>query len=249
MSEIAQNVGEDFTLSATDCLGIESMRRKRLIPSLKLTLESRVHRVGTLKGLPRLFLFRRAFCFYWGIIISLLIYLKWYYPLYLTSTVNRNALQDFGKDWCRMRNARIDWEGIRKPCEGNTVYEENLPGWNAENRTNGRYSFLESMDIRPAGEFSRLTIQTLTSYGLPKSVGGDYWRVFISGPTGFAPTVIDHGNGMYEILFLVLNSGNYCMFAVLDHSICDGMKDPPDYWFISGKKIFFLIFYFFSCLS
>ncbi|KAJ7379993.1 hypothetical protein OS493_012755 [Desmophyllum pertusum] len=54
-------------------------------------------------------------------------------------------------------------------------------------------------------------------------------------PTGFAPTVIDLGNGMYEVLFLILDPGNYCVSAVLDHSLCDGMKDPPDYWFISGN--------------
>lgn len=237
MSGTARDDAE-FASSTAEHLDVDRMRRKRLIPSLQLTLQSRVHRVGTLKGLPRLFVLRRAFCFYWGVIITLLIYLKWYYPLYLTSTVNRSALQDFGTDWCRMRNARIDWERIRQPCEGNTVYEDNLPGWSVENRTNGRYSLVDSMDIRPAGEFSRITLQTLTAYGLPKSVGGDYWRVFISGPTGFAPTVFDHGNGTYEILFLILRPGNYCLSAVLDHSICDGMKDPPDYWFISGEKHF-----------
>lgn len=235
MNGISHDV-EDFTLSSHEQFSNESMRRKTLIPKLKLTLESRVHRLGTLKGLPRLFLFRRAFFFYWGLIILLFIYLKWNYPLYLTSNVNRNTLQDFGRDWCRMRNARIDWKRIREPCEQNTVYEYSLPGWSKENRTNGRFSFLDFMDIRPAGEFSKVMIRTQTAYGLIKSVGGDYWRVFISGPTGFAPTVFDHGNGSYEILFLILRPGNYCVSAVLDHSICEGMKDPPDYWFISGKK-------------
>lgn len=216
----------------------DSMRRKsRIIPSLKYSIQDQVRKVGTLRGLPRLFFLRRAFCFYWCVIISLFIYLKWYYPLYLTSTVNRNTLEDFGRDWCRMRNARIDWARIREPCQGNLVFENNLPGWNIENRTNSEHSFVTSMDIRPAGQFSRLTIQTQTSDGLPKSVGGDFWRVFISGPTGFAPTVIDLGNGMYEVLFLILDPGNYCVSAVLDHSLCDGMKDPPDYWFISGKII------------
>lgn len=235
MSATEQDDTDFISLSTTDHQEIDNMRRKRLIPSLKHTIQARVHKVGTLRGLPRLFLLRRAFCFYWGVIISLFIYLKWYYPLYLTSTVNRNTLEDFGRDWCRMRKARIDWKRIREPCEGNTIYEDNLPGWNIENRTNPTESFVKSMDIRPAGQFSKLQIQTQTSDGRPKSVGGDYWRVFISGPTGFAPTVIDLGNGLYEILFLVLAPGNYCVSAVLDHSLCDGMKDPPDYWFISGN--------------
>ena len=229
--------GDDFSALDADHFDVESMRRKKLIPSFHRTLQSRVRRVGTLKGFPRLFFLRRAFCLYWVVIISLLIYLKWYYPLYLTNTTIRSTVQDFSTDWCRIRNARIDWKRIHETCEGNTVYETHLPGWGEENRTNGRYSFVESMDIRPVGEFSRITMQTLTAYGRLKSVGGDYWRVFISGPTGFAPTVFDRRNGLYEILFLVLQPGNYCLSAVLDHSICEGMKDPPNYWFISGEWI------------
>lgn len=241
MSVTEQDDTDFISLSTADHQEINSMRRKRLLPSLKHTIQARVHKVGTLRGIPRLFLLRRAFCFYWGVIISLFIYLKWYYPLYLTSTVNRNTLEDFGKDWCRMRNARINWKQIREPCEDNTVYEDNLPGWNIENRTNPIKSFVKSMDIRPAGQFSKLQIQTQTSDGVPKSVGGDSWRVFISGPTGLAPTVIDLGKGLYEILFLILVPGNYCLSAVLDHSLCDGMKDPPDYWFISGKRFSFIL--------
>lgn len=227
----------DFIItSSTDNQNCDNMRRKKLIPSIQQSIKTRVHKVGTLRGLPRLFLLRRAFCFYWCVIISLFIYLKWYYPLYLTSNVNRNTLEDFGRDWCRMRNERVDWGRLREPCIGNTVYENNLPGWNVENRTNGRMSFVSSTHIQPAGQFSRIIIQSQTVEDLPKSVGGDYWRVFISGPTGFAPTVTDLGNGEYEILFLILHPGNYCLSAVLDHSLCDGMKDPPDYWFVSGNS-------------
>lgn len=49
--------------------------------------------------------------------------------------------------------------------------------------------------------------------------------------------VIDFGNGLYEILFLVLVYGNYCVLVVLDYLFCDGMKDFFDYWFILGKEI------------
>ena len=153
------------------------------------------------------------------LIISLLIYLKWYYLLYLPSTVNRNTLEDFGKDQCRMRKARICWKRIREPCQGNTIYEDNLPGWNIENRTNPTRSFVKSMDIRPAGQFSKLQVQTQTSDGPPKSVGGDYWRVFNSGPTWFAPTVLDLCSGLYEILSLVLAPVSTKMKQnILDHT-------------------------------
>ena len=236
MSGTEQNDAE-FTQPAGNDSISEGMRRSRLIPTLQGTLQARVNRVGTLRKLPRLFILQRAFCLYWALSVVFFIYLKWYFPHYLTSTVNRRTSEDFGRDWCRVRRARIDWKQIRESCKGNIKYDRNLPGWNAENRTDSYKSLIYSMDIRPVGEFSRLIIKTRTSEGKPKMIGGDYWRVFINGPSGLAPSVIDHRNGSYEVLFLIIQHGNYCMSAVLDHSLCDGMKDPPDYWYISGNRV------------
>ena len=189
----------------------------------------------TLRSLPRVFILRRAFFLFWILTVILFVYLKWYFPLYLTSTVNRNSLEEFKWDWCRVRRVSINWELLRSPCEGNTKFGRSLPGWGIENRTDPRQSFIPYMDIRSAGEFSRFSIQSQTSSGQPKAIGGDDWRVLIWGPSVLAPTVIDHKNGTYEVLFLILEPGTYSGFIVLDYSLCDGMKNPPEYWFMIGK--------------
>lgn len=189
----------------------------------------------TLRSLPRVFILRRVFFLFWILTVILFVYLKWYFPLYLTSTVNRNSLEEFRWDWCRVRRVSINWELLRSPCEGNTKFGRSLPGWGIENRTDPRQSFIPYMDIRPAGEFSRFSIQSQTSSGQPKAIGGDDWRVLIWGPSVLAPTVTDHKNGTYEVLFLILEPGTYSGLIVLDYSLCDGMKNPPEYWFMIGK--------------
>ena len=184
-----------------------------------------------------MFVLRRVFFLFWTLTVTLLLYLKWYFPLYLTSTVNRSSLEEFRKDWCRLRKITTDWELLSKPCKGNTKFRVNLPGWGLVNRTDPTQSFIPFMDIKPAGEFSRFSIQSQTSSGQPKIVGGDDWRIFIWGPTSLVPTVIDHENGTYEVVFLILEPGTYHASIVLDYSMCDGMKNPPDNWFMLGRYI------------
>ena len=211
----------------------QGLRRK--LRQFRISAQFLVTRRRTLRGLPRIFVLRRAFFLFWALTVTLFVCLKFYFPLYLTSTVNRNSLEEFRNDWCRVRRAATDWELLRTTCEGNTKFGVNLPGWGIENRTDPVKSFIPLIDIKPAGEFSRFSIQSQTSNGQPKTVGGDDWRVLIWGPSVLAPTVIDHGNGTYEVLFLILEPGTYSAVIVLDYSLCDGMKNPPDYWFMLGK--------------
>lgn len=198
-------------------------------------IQVRIHRSITIRGVPRLFLLRRLFCLYWIIVVSLLIYLKLYFPLYLTSTVSRNTLEEFRSDWCRVREARSNWRSLLSPCDGNTGWGEPPQGWSEENSTDPNMSFISLMTINPAGEFSRISIQSQTSRGQPKSFGGDSWVVHVRGPSSLAPSVIDHGNGTYEALFLVMEPGKYWVYAYLDYTLCNGYKDPPDNWFAMGK--------------
>ena len=71
---------------------------------------------------------------------------------------------------------------------------------------------------------------------LDKTIGGDSWRVHVRGPSSMSPRVIDHNNGKYEVIFLVLESGKYDVEVVLEYSLCDGYKDPPRDWFIKGNS-------------
>ncbi|XP_078350724.1 uncharacterized protein LOC144635498 isoform X1 [Oculina patagonica] len=142
---------------------------------------------------------------------------------------------DFMRQWCRIRQARVDWEQMLKPCKGNLAWGVKLPGWEAEHRTDPDESFISLWDIRPGGEFSTLSIRTVDSNGQEKKIGGDSWRVQLKGPASVAGTVFDHMNGTYEVVFLITEPGNYQVEAILDHSLCDGLKDPPLDWFIVGN--------------
>lgn len=75
----------------------------------------------------------------------------------------------------------------------------------------------------------------MTKKGDIKTFGGDAWRVYIrQGPASIAPQVWDLENGMYEVLFLVMEPGNYSAQIILDFTLCDGLRDPPVDWFIIG---------------
>ena len=76
----------------------------------------------------------------------------------------------------------------------------------------------------------------MTSQGLHKTFGGDSWRIRIrQGPASLAPVVFDLDNGLYEVLFLVLEPGFYNATIVLDHTLCDGYRDPPEKYFKNGE--------------
>ena len=142
-------------------------------------------------------------------------------------------IEEFKQNWCRIRQARIDLHSLLKPCNYNISWNGDSP--NRLLQTDASQSFISFSDVRPAGQFSRFSIQTKARNGKLKLAGGDSWRVLLRGPATVSPTVFDHGNGTYEFLFLVMDPGVYKLDITLDYSLCDGYRDPPDDWFIVGK--------------
>ena len=145
-----------------------------------------------------------------------------------------SRLQDFRHEWLRQRRARVDWKNIIKSCVDNMAWGLVKEHWGKTNRSNATTSDIIFKDIRPAGEFSKIFIQSKTSDNRTKLIGGDTWRVYVRGPTSIAATVFDHNNGTYEALFLITEPGVYQLMIYLDYSLCDGFKDPPRDWFIIG---------------
>lgn len=143
------------------------------------------------------------------------------------------TIYEFQKNWCRIHRARVDMDSILKPCFYNVSWNGDSP--NRQLQTDATKSFTSLFEIRPAGQFSRFSIQTRTSNGELKLIGGDSWRVLLRGPATVSPTVFDHGNGTYEFLTLVMDPGVYKLDITLDYSLCDGYRDPPKNWFIVGK--------------
>jgi len=149
-------------------------------------------------------------------------------------SVISKRLRDFRHEWLRQRRARVDWNNIFEPCVENMVWGLVKDHWGKSNRSNAATSEIIFKDIRPAGEFSKIFIQSKTSDNRTKLIGGDTWRVYVRGPASIAATVFDHNNGTYEALFLIMEPGVYQLIVYLDYSLCDGFKDPPRDWFIIG---------------
>lgn len=153
---------------------------------------------------------------------------------------HRVAMRDFERfqeDWCRVRTARLNWKQYLAPCRNSTVWGVGMSALRGADMlpTDAVKSYINHFELRPAGEFSRFFIQTVTNDGRLKRVGGDSWRVhFREGPSSFAPTVFDLDNGTYEVLFLVMEPGLYKADIILDYTLCNGFKDPPPDWFIRG---------------
>ena len=118
-------------------------------------------------------------------------------------------LEDFRREWLRQRRARVDWQEILRPCHDNTAWGQVKDGWGKLNRSNANTSDIIFKDIRPAGEFSKIFIQSKTSDNRTKTIGGDSWRVYVRGPSSVVVTVFDHNNGTYEALFLITEPGVY----------------------------------------
>ncbi|XP_020625642.1 uncharacterized protein LOC110063029 [Orbicella faveolata] len=145
---------------------------------------------------------------------------------------------EFKVNWCRQRKWRLDWQSLQKPCQ-NLHYRRNNGKQYQRLKTSPEDSEIFDAQIRPAGEYSRFFVQSRTLGAERKTFGGDSWRVYLEGPSYLAGTVFDHNNGVYEVLFLIMEPGVYKINMILDYTLCDGVIDPPMDWFknahCSGK--------------
>ena len=159
------------------------------------------------------------------------------YNEYTTKKYTTSRRNDLHYHWLRIHRARTDWRALLKPCSDQMAWGTLKSGWGKVNRSSTRTSYISYMDIQPSGQFSRIFIQTRTASGRDKIIGGDFWQVMFTGPASVSATVFDHQNGTYEAIALLVDPGNYTIRAYLDHSLCDGVKDPPENWFRIGEYL------------
>ncbi|XP_067031126.1 uncharacterized protein [Acropora muricata] len=146
----------------------------------------------------------------------------------------RKNVVDFKLSWCRMRMHRYDWKNVIGRCLKFMAWDGKQ--LNAEFQTKAAKSYIKQLDIRPAGFFSKIYIQSVSLRSENKTIGGDAWRVNIRGPVNMAATVFDMNNGVYEAVFLPQEPGKYWAEIILDYSLCEALKDPPLDWFIRGCR-------------
>ena len=131
---------------------------------------------------------------------------------------------------------RFDWKAILEPCKSDLNWKPSKSRHNAaQKRTSAKDCILSDYEINPSGYYSKFVLQTRTVDGTDKNIGGDYWRARLTGPASQSGFVRDLMNGKYEIWFLIAEPGNYELNLLLEHSLCDGLRDPPLGWFERGN--------------
>ena len=139
----------------------------------------------------------------------------------------------YGDQFCWISRSKSDWRSISSSCK-------ELMSWETESKlsplleTDPNKTFVSMIDLKPAGEVSKIFITTKTRQGFMKTIGGDSWRVKINGTATVSANVFDYGNGTYEIAFWCYDFGVYFVSIYLDYSLCNGLRDPPKDWFIRG---------------
>ena len=129
-----------------------------------------------------------------------------------------------------------DWKDILKACRNKMKWNDRVV--DKANRTD-IYKSIVVLSIFPFPYQSSVRIITSDMLGRRKQYGGDTWRAKIGGFDSFSMAVQleDHLDGNYEGSFIlpVNSSGLYFLHCTLEHSLCDGIRDPPPDWFRKGS--------------
>ncbi|XP_012564143.2 uncharacterized protein LOC105848537 [Hydra vulgaris] len=140
----------------------------------------------------------------------------------------------FKKYWLLQREYMSNFTRILEPCNNETEWMPHYDSRKKRMHTSVKFSHV-TLDIQPAGQFSRIVIFSKDLTNNQKTFGGDVWRVFVYGETSVPVTLHDRLDGSYEAIFLIMDPGLYYANMHLDYTLCDGLKDPPQNWFVNGN--------------
>ena len=121
------------------------------------------------------------------------------------------------------------------PCNDKTSWK--LKSDDKSVHTNLTFSNIE-INTKPPNELSHLKITTYNNLKELKTTGGDSWWIKVIGKYSFHIDIIDNADGTYESWFSFVRPGIYSLEVELIWSECDGLRDPPEWWFSSGKHLF-----------
>ncbi|XP_012555841.3 uncharacterized protein LOC100208485 [Hydra vulgaris] len=147
----------------------------------------------------------------------------------------KNEFSKFSKAWKFLHEMATTPSTIYNQCDMRWLQKDAIPWFNKYGRTDVETSYISIWEIQPAGQFSRVVLQTQYPNGSHKLFGGDFWRCFVRGKTSVPVATKDFLNGSYEFQFLLMESGNYTLSLSLEYTLCDGIKEPPSDWFIKGN--------------
>ena len=149
--------------------------------------------------------------------------------------LNSTSFSRLHTEYCRVKSLLYDWRETLNQCSDKMDWMKNL---NASSTVmaSPMQSYISYLDIKPAGEYSKLFLQCQNINGVPLTSGGDHWKTKFIGPSSPYVTVNDHANGSYEFLFRIIEPGTYMLYIYLEYTRCSGLRDPPAYWFAIGKS-------------
>lgn len=165
----------------------------------------------------------------WLAIQQLLLPNEFVRRLFVSPRVGNVDFLQLKRDWCRVRSKRVAWREMLEPCQEKALFMTDT-----RYTTNPTLSHVSQIIANPAGEHTRLRIDTYTGHGVLKSFGGDSIRVSFRGPDVVSAAVFDLQNGSYDALALLVTPGEYGVEIILDYSQCNGFKDPPSEWYIKA---------------
>lgn len=159
-----------------------------------------------------------------------------------TSTILTSNFMEFHQEQTyKLLTRRIclwqEWKGVLSPCKSNLNWTQRSKR-DSPDETSARLSTIE-LFLRPVGYPSVVLIRTKNEGGVVKTHGGDFWDVKITGSPEIMIDVsmTDNDDGTYTGYFLLEMSGTYNVTCTLESSLCNGLRDPPDFWFIKGSFI------------
>ncbi|XP_066932047.1 uncharacterized protein [Clytia hemisphaerica] len=134
-----------------------------------------------------------------------------------------------GSGTCQYRS----YDRLMKPCH-NTSWENGNKDMTL--RTKADLTEIKIELSNSADQPGRVILQTFDELKNRKKIGGDFWRSYISNDK-FKKAIyfVDHLNGSYSAEFVIPFKGTYTLNVFLEHSVCDGIIDPPMWWFTKGN--------------
>ena len=145
-----------------------------------------------------------------------------------------NCYDEVKTNLCSKRS----WKDLMKPCKDRMKWDNQSSDRNSS--TNLLLSKI-SIQLNPPGVLSFINIQTVDILNRSKSIGGDFWWINLIGPSSFHIDITDNSDGTYQGFFELMEHGRYDVIVFLEYSLCDGIRDPPHWWFRKGKFLVWLL--------
>jgi len=143
------------------------------------------------------------------------------------------SIEDVVPKICEVPSTKL----LIKPCQGYTKWNDRQRNHSLfRTKTNNSFVTVNIYKSLSAKLYiGRIDIETYDRRGIKKRQGGDSWRAIVNGTEQqLSVEITDLSNGSYRGWFSLLYPGEFSLNLALEHSLCEGITDPPFDWFKKG---------------